>query len=207
MPRPAQRRPAKARPKHSTKPSPARKAASELDQLLDEAMARPAPAATSFAEMGLPPLLVTALARRGISTPFAIQTRALPDGLAGRDVLGRAQTGAGKTLAFGLPMLARLAGSRSRPRRPRGLVLVPTRELAMQVTDALRPLADVVGVRTTAVFGGSPYGRQLAALERGVDIVRRHGPATTPGDRTCETWDRRSIRDPVPRLAGRTRRT
>ena len=144
--------------------------------MLDEAMALPAPPSMSFADMGLSPLLVTALARRGIAAPFAIQSRALPDGLAGRDVLGRAQTGAGKTLAFGLPMLARLSGGRSRPHRPRGLVLVPTRELAMQVTDALRPLADVIGVRLTAVFGGSPYGRQLAALERGVDIV-----VATPG--------------------------
>lgn len=144
--------------------------------MLDEAMALSAPPSMSFADMGLSPLLVTALARRGIAAPFAIQSRALPDGLAGRDVLGRAQTGAGKTLAFGLPMLARLSGGHSRPHRPRGLVLVPTRELAMQVTDALRPLADVVGVRLTAVFGGSPYGRQLAALERGVDIV-----VATPG--------------------------
>jgi superfamily II DNA/RNA helicase len=130
----------------------------------------------SFAEMGIPAALVSALARGGITTPFAIQTSALPDGLAGRDVLGRAQTGSGKTLAFGLPMLARLSGRRSQPRQPRGLVLVPTRELAMQVADALRPLADTVNVRVAAVFGGAPYGGQLAALERGVDIV-----VATPG--------------------------
>ena len=190
MPRPARRpsatssqprrrdsgRPNKARPRSNAKTGTARTAVSELERMLDEAMMQPAPPSTSFADMGLPPLLVTALARRGIAAPFAIQSRALPDGLAGRDVLGRAQTGSGKTLAFGLPLLARLSGGRSRPRRPRGLVLVPTRELAMQVTDALRPLADAVGVRTTAVFGGSPYGRQLAALERCVDIV-----VATPG--------------------------
>jgi len=144
--------------------------------MLDEALTRPAPDVTSFAELGVPAVLVSALARRGITAPFAIQTRALPDGIAGRDVLGRAQTGAGKTLAFGLPMIARLADRRSRPGRPRGLVLVPTRELAMQVADGLRPLADAVGLRTVAVFGGAPYGRQLAALERGIDIV-----VATPG--------------------------
>jgi superfamily II DNA/RNA helicase len=150
--------------------------ASELDQLLDAALSRPAPDAVSFAELGLPDPLVSALARRGVTTPFAIQTRTIPDGVAGRDVLGRAQTGAGKTLAFGLPMLARLAGRRSRPGHPRGLVLVPTRELAMQVADELRPFADAVGLRVVAVFGGAPYGRQLAALERGIDIV-----VATPG--------------------------
>jgi superfamily II DNA/RNA helicase len=147
-----------------------------LERLLDEASAREAPPVTSFAAAGLPAVLVDALARRGINAPFAIQARALPDAIAGRDVLGRAQTGSGKTLAFGLPTLARLSGRRSRPRHPRGLVLVPTRELAMQVADALRPLADAVDLRIVAVFGGSPYGRQLAALERGVDIV-----IATPG--------------------------
>lgn len=149
---------------------------SGLDRLLDEAQAVPEPPMTSFAEVGLPPALVNALAQRGIASPFAIQIRALPDGLAGRDVLGRAQTGSGKTLAFGLPMLSRLSGRRSTPGRPRGLVLVPTRELATQVADALRPLADAVGLRVTAVFGGAPYGRQLAALDRGTDIV-----VATPG--------------------------
>jgi superfamily II DNA/RNA helicase len=144
--------------------------------MLDEALAAPAPDAASFAELGISDALVKALARRGITAPFRIQTRALPDGLAGRDLLGRAQTGAGKTLAFGLPMLDRLAGQRSRPGHPRGLVLVPTRELAMQVADELRPLADAVGLRIGAVFGGAPYGRQLSALQRGMDIV-----VATPG--------------------------
>ncbi|HVS68067.1 MAG TPA: DEAD/DEAH box helicase [Mycobacteriales bacterium] len=154
--------------------------------MLDEALARPEPEAASFAELGLPPALVTALARRGINAPFAIQGRALPDGLAGRDVLGRAQTGSGKTLAFGLPMIARLAGTRSNVQRPRGLVMVPTRELAMQVADALRPLGDAMGLRMVAVFGGAPYGGQINALDRGVDIV-----VATPG-RLIDLIDRRA---------------
>jgi superfamily II DNA/RNA helicase len=170
--RPHRRPTAGSRPTKPAKPS----AASELDRLLDEALAAPAPDVASFAELGVSDALVKALARRGINAPFAIQTRALPDGLAGRDVLGRAQTGSGKTLAFGVPMLDRLAGGRSRPGRPRGLVLVPTRELAMQVADELRPLADAVGLRVAAVFGGAPYGGQLAALRRGIDIV-----VATPG--------------------------
>ena len=144
--------------------------------MLDAALAKPAPEDATFAELGVSDALVKALARRGITTPFAIQTRALPDCLAGRDVLGRAQTGSGKTLAFGVPMLDRLAGGRTRAGHPRGLVLVPTRELAMQVADELRPLADAVGLRIVAVFGGAPYGRQLAALQRGTDIV-----VATPG--------------------------
>jgi superfamily II DNA/RNA helicase len=184
MPAPTRRRPSapsshpRRRPGNGPRTSkPAKPSvASELDRLLDEALAAPAPPDATFAELGVSDALVQALARRGISAPFAIQTRAVPDGLAGRDVLGRAQTGSGKTLAFGVPMLDRLAGHRSRPGHPRGLVLVPTRELAMQVADELRPLADALGLRTAAVFGGAPYGGQLAALRRGIDIV-----VATPG--------------------------
>src|SRR5690349_24854641 len=117
MPAPARRRPgAPSRPhrRPTGRPRPAKpakpSAASELDRMLDAALAAPAPDDASFAELGISDALVKALARRGITSPFAIQTRALPDGLAGRDLLGRAQTGAGKTLAFGLPMLDRLAG-------------------------------------------------------------------------------------------------
>jgi superfamily II DNA/RNA helicase len=154
--------------------------------MLDEALTRPAPAEATFAELGISAELVRALSRRGITAPFAIQARALPDAIAGRDVLGRAQTGSGKTLAFGLPMVARLAGGKSRPGRPRGLVLVPTRELATQVADELRPLADVVGLRVAAVFGGAAYGGQLAALARGIDVV-----VATPG-RLIDLIDRGS---------------
>lgn len=131
----------------------------------------------TFAELGLPKALVAELAQRGITTPFAIQVSALPDGLAGRDVLGKAATGSGKTLAFGLPLLARLGGEvRRGPRQPRGLVLVPTRELAQQVHDNLAPLGRAVGVFTTTVYGGASMGRQIQQLRRGTDVV-----IATPG--------------------------
>ncbi len=130
-----------------------------------------------FAAMGLPEALVTRLARDGITTPFPIQTATIPDALAGKDVLGRGQTGSGKTLAFGLPTLARLAdGSKAAPRRPRALVMVPTRELAMQVSDALEPLVHVLGLRHKLVAGGLSYTTQINALNRGLDLL-----IATPG--------------------------
>ena len=102
-----------------------------------------------FAALGLAPRLVQRLARDGITAPFPIQAATIPDALAGKDVLGRGQTGSGKTLGFGLPTLMRLAGGHTESRRPRGMVLVPTRELAMQVHDALEPLAHVMGVSSS----------------------------------------------------------
>ena len=132
--------------------------------------------ADGFAALGVPPRLVTALTREGITTPFEIQSATIPDVLAGRDVLGRGQTGSGKTLAFGLPLLARLAGGRSRPRQPRALILVPTRELAMQVADALRPMARAVDASLATAVGGVPYDRQTEALRRGLDVL-----VATPG--------------------------
>ncbi|WP_369069168.1 DEAD/DEAH box helicase [Kineococcus terrestris] len=157
--------------------SPRSFAPSPTEQALTAAEQVEVPEAT-FAELGLPAELVAALEKRGMTAPFAIQARVLPDGIAGRDVLGRARTGSGKTLGFGLPMLARLAaGTRTRiTGAPRGLVLVPTRELAMQVADALRPLGDSLGLRMAVVVGGVPYGRQIAALQRGVDVL-----IATPG--------------------------
>ena len=146
----------------------------------------PLPTETSFGKLGLPQALVTALERREIRTAFPIQAATLADCLAGHDVLGRAQTGSGKTLAFGLPMITRLAGRKPAPRTPRGLVLVPTRELAVQVRDALEPLGHALGVKTVAVFGGAPLGRQIATLERGVDIV-----VATPG-RLLDLIERKS---------------
>ncbi|SDP21023.1 Superfamily II DNA and RNA helicase [Pedococcus dokdonensis] len=130
-----------------------------------------------FAGLGLADRLVERLARDGITTPFPIQAATIPDALAGKDVLGRGQTGSGKTLAFGLPMLSRLAdGQKSAPRRPRALVLVPTRELAMQVSDALEPLVHVMGLRHKLVAGGLSYTTQINALNRGVDVL-----IATPG--------------------------
>src|SRR5688572_33501144 len=110
----------------------------------------------SFADLGLPKNLVDTLAQQGIDSPFPIQSATLPDSLAGRDVLGRGRTGSGKTYAFALPVLARLADSRStrRPGRPRALILAPTRELATQIEATLAPLAAKLGLRTLTVFGG-----------------------------------------------------
>jgi superfamily II DNA/RNA helicase len=126
----------------------------------------------------VPSTLTAVLAARGITTPRPIQAQTLPDALAGRDVLGRAETGSGKTLAFGLPLLFRTAGAGGgrTARQPRGLVLVPTRELADQVHDELVPLAAVLRLRLLAVYGGVPLGRQVQALRRGTDIV-----VATPG--------------------------
>ena len=149
----------------------------ELDRALDAAAAASPPDAATFAELGLDPRLVRALAAGDIHEPFAIQARALPDALAGRDVLGRAQTGSGKTLAFGLPLLTRLAEAPG-PRRektPRGLVLVPTRELAQQVADVLVPLGRAVGVSIATVYGGVSISAQIARV-RHADIV-----VATPG--------------------------
>ena len=129
-----------------------------------------------FADLGLPKPLVSALARKGIDKPFAIQEACIPDALAGRDVLGRGQTGSGKTLAFGLPMMARVAGGPARPKKPRGLVIVPTRELAMQVRDALEPLGRGLSIRMKTVVGGTSMPKQIQALRRGVEVL-----VATPG--------------------------
>jgi superfamily II DNA/RNA helicase len=130
----------------------------------------------TFADLGVPAPLVSCLRAGGIDTPFPIQTATLPDSLAGRDVLGRGRTGSGKTVAFALPLVARLAGGRTSARRPRGLVLVPTRELAVQVDATIAPLAAAMGLTTRTVFGGVGQGPQVSALARGADIV-----VATPG--------------------------
>jgi superfamily II DNA/RNA helicase len=128
----------------------------------------------TFAALGVPEPLVRVLAADGKLTAFPIQADTLADTLAGRDVLGRGKTGSGKTLAFCLPLATRLgagAAGKRRPGRPRGLILAPTRELAAQIEDNLRPLAAVYGLVTTTIFGGVKQGRQVEALKRGVDIV------------------------------------
>ena len=129
---------------------------------------------TQFADLGIDQDLVDVLAERGITTPFQIQSLAIPDGIAGRDVCGRAKTGSGKTLAFGIPMIQRIP--KAKPGRPTGLALVPTRELAVQVCRELEPLAAVRGLTFEAIYGGSPIEKQIAALKRGVDFV-----VATPG--------------------------
>ena len=130
----------------------------------------------SFDELGINPALSKALARQGITSPFPIQTATLPDAVSGRDVLGRGQTGSGKTLAFGLAMLTRLAERRAKPHKPLGLVLAPTRELAMQIQDSLAPLMSSVNLRSRLIAGGMPYGKQIEALRSGVPIL-----IATPG--------------------------
>jgi superfamily II DNA/RNA helicase len=138
------------------------------------AVSRPrTPMPSSFADFGLPRPLVEALTAAGITTPFPIQADTLPDSLAGRDVLGRGRTGSGKTYAFLLPVVARLARSSSRRRAgaPRALVLAPTRELARQIDQSLAPLAKAMSLRTMTVFGGVPANPQIRALREGVDIV------------------------------------
>nr|WP_269799868.1 MULTISPECIES: DEAD/DEAH box helicase [Pseudofrankia] len=137
----------------------------------------PRPPVESFEAAGLPARLVRALAERGIAAPFPVQAAALPDVLAGENVLGRAKTGSGKTLGFGLPMLAKLAGrGPATPLRPRGLILVPTRELAQQVSDALDPLSRSVSLWLRPVYGGTSISRQISLMRRGVHIV-----VATPG--------------------------
>lgn len=130
----------------------------------------------SFTELGMPPSLVNALARQGIDKPFPIQAAAIPDIMAGRDVLGRGKTGSGKTLAFGLPLLVRLSGRKAAPKRPLALILVPTRELAQQVQTNLEPLGRGLGLRFKTVIGQTSMFKQIDALRRGVEIL-----VATPG--------------------------
>jgi superfamily II DNA/RNA helicase len=149
---------------------------SVFDIDIDAPVATPAPP-RGFAALGVPRPLVHALSREGITEPFDIQSATLPDALQGRNVLGRGQTGSGKTLAFGLAVLARLAeGKPARPHNPRALILVPTRELAMQVADALRPLARATDLFLGTAVGGVPYDRQILGLQRGLELL-----VATPG--------------------------
>ncbi|WP_093483933.1 MULTISPECIES: DEAD/DEAH box helicase [unclassified Streptomyces] len=130
----------------------------------------------TFADLGLPEGVVRKLAQNGVTTPFPIQAATIPDALAGKDILGRGRTGSGKTLSFGLPTLAQLAGGHTEKKKPRAVILTPTRELAMQVADALQPYGDVLGLKMKVVCGGTSMGNQIYALERGVDVL-----VATPG--------------------------
>ncbi|WP_299529283.1 DEAD/DEAH box helicase, partial [uncultured Streptomyces sp.] len=150
-----------------------------------EAAAEPAEAAVAdedaeptvtFGDLGLPEGIVRKLAQNGVTSPFPIQAATIPDALAGKDILGRGRTGSGKTLSFGLPTLAALAGGHTEKKKPRAIILTPTRELAMQVADALQPYGDVLGLKMKVVCGGTSMGNQIYALERGVDVL-----VATPG--------------------------
>ncbi len=143
------------------------------------------PLPESFAELGLSDEIVDVLNERGISSPFPVQALTIPDALAGRDVCGKAKTGSGKTLAFGLPVLQTM--SQAEPNRPTGLVLVPTRELANQVTEELEPVARAVGRRALAVYGGAPIEKQIEMLDKGIDLV-----VATPG-RMIDLIERKAV--------------
>ncbi|MCB5909718.1 DEAD/DEAH box helicase [Streptomyces pinistramenti] len=146
------------------------------------------PPVASFADLELPAEVLRTLTALGVREPFPIQAATLPNAIAGRDVLGRGRTGSGKTLAFGLPLLARTAGRRAEPKQPLALILVPTRELAQQVTEALAPYADALRLRMAAVVGGMSIGRQAAALRDGAEVV-----VATPG-RLHDLIERRACR-------------
>ena len=137
----------------------------------------------TFSALGVSPDLVAVLDRAGLTTAFPVQRLCIPDALAGRDVCGKAKTGSGKTLAFGLPLVERVPAAS--PKRPTGLVLVPTRELCLQVTDVLRPLVEARSLRLVAVYGGAQMRAQISALEAGAEIV-----VATPG-RLIDLIDRK----------------
>ena len=130
----------------------------------------------SFKELGVNPALIKVLHAAGIEKPFPIQKATLPDAIAGKDILGRGQTGSGKTLAFGLALMSRLAGKTAAPMRPLALILSPTRELAMQISDVIAPLSRTVNLNSQVVAGGLSYSKQIQALKRAVPIV-----VATPG--------------------------
>jgi superfamily II DNA/RNA helicase len=143
---------------------------------LPESLTPALPSVEAFEALDMPAALLKTLAAQGVTEPFPIQGATLPNSLAGRDILGRGRTGSGKTLAFGLAMLARTAGRRCEPHAPLALVLVPTRELAQQVTDALTPYATAVNLRLTTVVGGMSLTKQANALRRGAEVL-----VATPG--------------------------
>ncbi|WUD72233.1 DEAD/DEAH box helicase [Streptomyces sp. NBC_00510] len=166
------------RPQKSNRraPSSAPSASSPREFRLPESTTPALPAVEDFADLDMPAGLLKTLTAQGVTTPFPIQAATLPNSLAGRDLLGRGRTGSGKTLAFGLALLARTAGLRAEPKAPLALVLVPTRELAQQVTDALTPYATAVNLRMATVVGGLSMTKQAATLRRGVEVL-----VATPG--------------------------
>nr|WP_107902350.1 DEAD/DEAH box helicase [Streptomyces chartreusis] len=168
------RRPQKPNRRASSSPAPS--ASPPREFRLPESTTPALPAVEDFAALDMPAGLLKTLTAQGVTTPFPIQGATLPNSLAGRDLLGRGRTGSGKTLAFGLALLARTAGLRAQPKAPLALVLVPTRELAQQVTDALTPYATAVNLRLTTVVGGLSITKQAGALRRGAEVL-----VATPG--------------------------
>ncbi|MFZ4720955.1 MAG: DEAD/DEAH box helicase, partial [Ilumatobacteraceae bacterium] len=162
-------RPARATRPATTTPIRETPAAESLGTL----STRPVPTDATFESLGVPSPIVRKLAERGVTAPFPIQAATLIDSMAGRDVIGRGRTGSGKTIAFAIPVVTSLAasGTKRQSSKPRGLVLVPTRELANQVTESLAPLATAMGLKITTIFGGVSQGPQVTALRHGVDIV------------------------------------
>ncbi|GAA4080679.1 hypothetical protein GCM10022284_15920 [Streptomyces hundungensis] len=160
----------------SAKPAKGRTMAPQGEFQLPETLTPALPAVEAFADLDMPAALLKTLDAQGVTEPFPIQGATLPNSLAGRDILGRGRTGSGKTLAFGLALLARTAGRRAEPRAPLAMVLVPTRELAQQVTDALTPYATAVNLRLTTVVGGLSITKQANALRRGAEVM-----VATPG--------------------------
>ncbi|RZU16893.1 DEAD/DEAH box helicase [Streptomyces sp. BK239] len=162
--------------RRTSSPSPSSSGASPTEFRLPESTTPALPAVEDFAALDMPAALLKTLTAQGVTSPFPIQAATLPNSLAGRDLLGRGRTGSGKTLAFGLALLARTAGLRAEPKAPLALVLVPTRELAQQVTDALTPYATAVNLRLTTVVGGLSITKQAGALRRGAEVL-----VATPG--------------------------
>lgn len=140
----------------------------------------------SFSDLGIGPAIVRELNKQGISEPFEVQKESIPDSLLGRDVCCRAPTGSGKTLAFGLPLIARTR--RANSKRPTGLILTPTRELAEQINSVLRPIAQAVDRDIVSIYGGVSYKKQYNALNKGVDIL-----VACPG-RLIDLLDRRALK-------------
>ena len=130
----------------------------------------------SFRDLGIAPALANALSAQGITHPFPIQIATLPDALAGHDILGRGQTGSGKTLAFSLALLTNISNKAARPHKPLALILTPTRELAQQIDEVLRPLARAVGHESVVIAGGMPYAKQITAMRKATAIL-----VATPG--------------------------
>ncbi|MFD4632173.1 DEAD/DEAH box helicase [Streptomyces sp. NPDC058284] len=188
--RPARKRPAtaggKGRPNgqakgsahssQSAKKSGGRRPVQGGEFALPESITPALPAVEAFGDLDMPEALLKTLASQGVTEPFPIQAATLPNSLAGRDILGRGRTGSGKTLAFGLALLARTAGHRAESKSPLAMVLVPTRELAQQVTDALTPYATSVNLRMATVVGGMSITRQSGTLRRGAEVL-----VATPG--------------------------